>query len=114
MKILVAGFQHETNTFAPTKADWAAFNRGDAFPAFVQGPAMLEQLGKVGLPISGFADAARTLGWRLVPSSWCGASPSSNVTQDAFERISTSILDDVRRGGFERSEERRVGKECRL
>lgn len=44
MKILVAGYQHETNTFAPTLADWAAFNRGDTFPAYVHGQTMLDQL----------------------------------------------------------------------
>ncbi len=101
MKILVAGYQHETNTFAPTKADWGAFNRGDDFPAFVHGRAMLDKLTGVNLPVGGFIDAAKTRGWQLVPSSWCGASPSSYVTQDAFERISASVLADVDKGGFD-------------
>jgi microcystin degradation protein MlrC len=101
LKILVAGYQHETNTFAPSKADWAAFNRGDSFPAFVHGPAMLDQMRGVNIPIGGFMDAARTLGWQLVPSSWCGAIPSAHVTEDAFERISASILADVERGGYD-------------
>ena len=101
MKVLVAGYQHETNTFAPSKADWAAFNRGDSFPAFVHGAAMLDQMRGVNLPIGGFIDAARTRGWQLVPSSWCGAIPSAHVTEDAFERISASILADVNKGGFD-------------
>lgn len=101
MRVLVAGYQHETNTFAPTRADWAAFNRGDAFPAFVHGRAMLDQMRGVNMAIGGFIDAARTFGWQLVPSSWCGAIPSAHVTEEAFERISASILDDVARGGFE-------------
>ncbi|WP_298925175.1 M81 family metallopeptidase [uncultured Ramlibacter sp.] len=101
MKILVAGYQHETNTFAPTKADWAAFNRGDSFPAFIHGQAMLDKLSGINIPIGGFIDAARTRGWQLVPSSWCGAIPSSYVTEDAFERISASILADVHKGGFD-------------
>lgn len=101
LKVLVAGYQHETNTFAPTKADWAAFNRGDSFPAFIHGQPMLDKLRGVNIPIGGFIEAARTQGWQLVPSSWCGAIPSSYVTEDAFERISASILDDVRRGGFD-------------
>jgi len=101
VKVLVAGYQHETNTFAPSKADWAAFNRGDSFPAFVHGQAMLDQMRGVNLPIGGFIDAARTRGWRLVPSSWCGAIPSAHVTEDAFERISASILEDVAHGGFD-------------
>jgi len=101
LKILVAGYQHETNTFAPTKADWGAFNRGDSFPAFIHGQAMLDKLTGVNIPIGGFIDAARTRGWQLIPSSWCGAIPSSYVTEDAFERISKSILDDVHKGGFD-------------
>ena len=101
MKVLVAGYQHETNTFAPSKADWAAFNRGDSFPAFVHGQAMLDQMRGVNIPIGGFIEAARTQGWQLVPSSWCGAIPSAHVTEDAFERISASILADVHTGGFD-------------
>jgi microcystin degradation protein MlrC len=101
MKILVAGYQHETNTFAPSPANWAAFNRGDSFPAFVHGTAMLARMRGVNIPIGGFIDAAKTHGWQLVPSSWCGAIPSAQVTEDAFERISRSILDDVARGGFD-------------
>jgi microcystin degradation protein MlrC len=101
LKILVAGYQHETNTFAPSKADWAAFNRGDSFPAFVHGQAMLDTLRGVNIPIGGFIDAAGAFGWQLVPSSWCGAIPSAHVTEDAFERISESIMADVARGGFD-------------
>ncbi|HSH89726.1 MAG TPA: M81 family metallopeptidase, partial [Ramlibacter sp.] len=95
-RFLIAGYQHETNTFAPSLADWAAFTRGDSFPAFVRGPAMVEQLGSVNIPIAGFLDAARTYGWQCVPSCWAGAIPSSFVTTDAFERIAGTICDDVR------------------
>ncbi|RYF38795.1 MAG: M81 family peptidase, partial [Comamonadaceae bacterium] len=101
MKILVAGYQHETNTFAPLQADWAAFNRGDVFPAFMQGQAMLDQLTGVNLPAGGFIAAARARGWDVLPGCWCGASPSSHVTRDAFERISAAVLADVAKGGFD-------------
>ena len=101
MRVLIAGYQHETNTFGPTKADWSAFNRGSTFPAFIHGRAMLDRLTGVNLPAGGFIDASRRRGWQLVPSSWCGATPSSYVTEDAFERISGSILADVAKGGFD-------------
>ena len=101
LKIYVAGYQHETNTFAPTKADWAAFNRGESFPAFITGQPMLDSLRDVNIPIGGFMEAARLEGWQLVPGSWCGAIPSAHVTRDAFERISDSILTDIRKGGFD-------------
>ncbi|MBK6852950.1 MAG: M81 family metallopeptidase [Burkholderiales bacterium] len=97
LRILVAGFQHETNTFAPSTADWAAFNRGDAFPAYRRGAAMLRFMAGVGAPLSGFmtAAAAQQPGWALLPSVWAGASPSAQVTEAAFERIAGEIVSDA-------------------
>ena len=95
-RILIAGYQHETNTFAPSLADWAAFQTGESFPAFVRGQAMVQQLTGLNLPVGGFIDAARREGWQIVPSAWAGATPSSYVTRDAFERVSDAILQDVR------------------
>ena len=101
MKIFVAGFQHETNTFAPSPADWAAFNAGSAFPAFTRGPAMLDALGGTSLPMGGFIREALRRCWTLVPSAWAGASPSARITADAFERIAEAIVGDARQGGFD-------------
>ena len=95
-RILVAGYQHETNTFAPSLADWAAFQTGENFPAYSRGQAVIDQLTGVNIPVGGFIDAARREGWTLLPSAWAGATPSSYVTRDAFERISADILEDVR------------------
>lgn len=104
-RILIAGYQHETNTFAPSLADWPAFTRGDSFPAFVRGPAMPEQMAGINIPVAGFIDAARRRGWTLLPSCWAGAIPSSYVTRDAFERIAGAIVEDaaaaLRDGGLD-------------
>jgi len=94
-RILIAGYQHETNTFAPSLADWAAFTRGDSFPAFTRGAEMVERLSGINIPLAGFVDAARRRGWTLLPSGWAGAIPSSYVTQDAYERIAGAIVDDL-------------------
>ena len=96
-RILVAGYQHETNTFAPSLADWTAFNRGESFPAFMRGQTVIDQLTGINIPIAGFIDAAKRWQWDLVPSAWAGATPSSYVTKDAFERISQAILEDLQR-----------------
>ena len=104
-RILIAGYQHETNTFAPSLADWAAFTRGDSFPAFARGAEMQALLSGINIPVAGFIDAAKARGWTLLPSAWAGAIPSSYVTQDAFERIAGAIVDDVqaarRSGGLD-------------
>ena len=109
-RILIAGYQHETNTFAPSLADWTAFTRGDSFPAFVRGQAMQQQLAGVNIPIAGFMDFAARQGlqggpaWTLLPSCWAGAIPSSYVTRDAFERIADTICEDLaaaRSGGVD-------------
>jgi microcystin degradation protein MlrC len=97
MRVLVAGFQHETNTFAPSKADWAAFLAGSGWPPLSRGDEMLALLAPTSLPMGGFIRDARERGWTLLPSVWAGATPSAHVTQDAFERIAAALLEDAAR-----------------
>jgi len=96
VKIAVAGFQHETNTFAPTKADYAAFVAGGGWPSISRGEALFSATDGINLPIAGFTEAARAAGHQLVPLSWAAASPSAHVTESAFERICGQILEDLR------------------
>ena len=95
MRILIAGFQHETNTFAPSLADWTAFTAGFTFPAYVRGAQMQKQFTGINIPVGGFIESALQKGWTLIPSLWAGASPSSYVTKDAFERIAKEICTDI-------------------
>jgi len=99
-QILIAGFQHETNTFAPSKATYASFERGEGFPALVRGNDVLA-LRDVNIPAGGFIQAAQRNGWSLSPVIWAGASPSAHVTEDAFERIAGEIVAAARAGGFD-------------
>jgi len=94
--ILIAGYQHETNTFAPSLADWSAFTRGDSFPAYMRGRSMIDQLRGINIPVAGFIDASKRHGWTLHPSCWAGAIPSSYVTEEAFETIAGAICEDTR------------------
>jgi microcystin degradation protein MlrC len=96
LNILIAGYQHETNTFAPSLADWDAFTAGHTFPAYIRGAGMQAKFAGVNIPIGGFIDAAIAKDWTLIPSLWAGAAPSSYVTTEAFERIANEICDDVR------------------
>jgi microcystin degradation protein MlrC len=100
VKILLAGFQHETNTFAPSRAHYENFVRGEGFPPMVRGADVLA-LRDVNVPAGGFIVAAEADGHSLVPVIWAGASPSAHVTRDAYERIAGEILDAARAGDFD-------------
>ena len=96
MKIAVGGFQHETNTFAPSKATFDEFARGGGWPPLVEGAALFDAVAGINLPVTGFIDAMRPDGHMLVPLAWAAASPSAHVTEDAFERIAAMIVDGIR------------------
>ena len=100
MKILVAGFQHETNTFAPTKPSYDSFVRGEDFPALARGEAVLD-LVNVNIPIAGFISHVRKHGHQVIPVIWAGAGASAHVTQDAYERIAGEIVAGVKAGGYD-------------
>ncbi|MCD0503717.1 M81 family metallopeptidase [Bordetella petrii] len=94
MRIGIGGFQHETNTFAPSRATWEEFaDKGGGWPKLVSGPAMFDAVAGANIPVAGFIDALRE--HTLIPTTWAAASPSGHVTRDAYERISGMILDGL-------------------
>jgi len=98
-RIAVGGFQHETNTFSPVPATFADFEAPDAWPGLTRGAGMFEAVAGINLPAAGFVQEARSLHHELVPLAWCSAQPSGRVTRDAFERIATMLLEDLRACG---------------
>jgi len=94
--IAIAGMQHETNTFAPSKADYAAFVAGGGFPSIQHGEAVLEAIDGANLPAQGAITTLRSAGHTILPITWAAASPSAHVTDDAFERIVGAITDGLR------------------
>lgn len=100
MKILIAGFQHETNTFAPTKATLQSFALGEGFPPMARGHHVLG-FRTMNLPIGGFIAETEAAGHELLPIVWAGASASAHVTADAYETIAGEILNAVRSEGFD-------------
>ena len=95
-RIVIGGFQHETNTFAPTKAGLDAFTRVGSWPALITGEGLFDAVAGINLSVAGFIDAARAAGHDLVPTTWAAASPSAHVTDAAFEHIAGLIVDGVR------------------
>ena len=97
MRIAIGGFQHETNTFAPSKATWDDFVAGGGWPAMVSGHAMFAAVAGANMPIAGFIAAAQAHQHTLLPTTWCSASPSAQVTEDAYERIADLIIGGIRK-----------------
>ena len=100
MKILIAGFHHETNTFAPSRATYDMFLNGDGWPAMKRGAEVLS-LRNANVPIAGFLAAMEPAGHELVPVLWAAANPSGPVTEDAFERIAGEIVAASRQQAFD-------------
>ena len=87
--ILIAGFQHETNTFGATKAQFKDFEEADCWPPLLRGHDVLSGTAGINLPIAGFINEASGFeNFELDPVVWASAEPSSYVTEDAFDRIS--------------------------
>ncbi|WP_018153028.1 M81 family metallopeptidase [Leeia oryzae] len=91
-RIGIAGFLHETNTFADSRARFTTFAEADAWPGLQWGDGMFEAIKGVNIPVAGFVDALAGKGHELVPLVWASANPSGPVTEDAFESICWMLL----------------------
>src|SRR5579885_305884 len=92
MRIAVAGFMHESNTFTPLHTDRAAF----AAQGFATGPALCDEWRDAHHEVGGFLEAAAAEGFEPVPLLMAWATPSGPVTDDVFEEITRTIIDGVK------------------
>lgn len=89
MRIAVAGFLHESHSFAPRATAYAGFLHPGGLPALCSGADMLQKLRGTSACAAGAIEAAA--GHEVVPLLWCFANPAGPVTREAFERISAGI-----------------------
>ena len=67
-RIAVAGFQHETNTFASTLAAFSDFEEADSWPGLLRGDEVIRGLSGINISITGFVDAAMAAGgYEIIP-----------------------------------------------
>ena len=92
-RVAVAGFQHETNTFAPVPTDLGLFEAGGAWPPLTRGEALFDVMAGLNLPLSGFLEACAH---EIVPVLWCAAEPGGYVECDAFEFVVGEIVSAIR------------------
>ncbi|QDA36436.1 M81 family metallopeptidase (plasmid) [Paracoccus liaowanqingii] len=98
-RIALAGFVHESNSFAPSAADMAAFLQGGGYLPLCRGAQILTGARDVNLPVAGALAHAEARGWDLVPLIWAGAVPSAPVTAACYQDITDEIIAGLRRAG---------------
>jgi microcystin degradation protein MlrC len=98
-RIAFGGFRHETNTFAPVKADLEEYQTDGAYPGLTRGAALFEAVADMNIAVSGYVDEARDQGHELVPLLWCFAVPCAHTTERAFETIMAWLLEDIAAAG---------------
>jgi len=96
-RIAIAGFQHETNTFASAPTTYEDFERAGSWPGLIRGRDVLDVFCGLNIPIGGFIDAASD--WDLVPLLWANAEPGGYVEQAAFDEIAAMICEGVVEAG---------------
>ena len=97
-RIAIAGFQHESNSFAPFGANYEDFVKPDGWPAMAEGEEIFHVFGNLNIPIGGFIQHAPE-DWALVPLVWCSAEPCGPVEDAAFERVAAKICHGLMAAG---------------
>lgn len=90
-RIGIAGFLHETNTFAPGLTSYDQFVQADAWPGLITGRHLLEETRGMNLAVSGFIAALAHSPHEAVPLLWCSANPAGIVEQAAFDAVVSQI-----------------------
>ncbi|MFN4261300.1 MAG: M81 family metallopeptidase [Gemmataceae bacterium] len=93
MRIAIAGFMHESNTFNPLRTDRAAF----AAQSLTFGTDMLQEWRDAHHEIGGFIEAAQVEGFEAVPILMAWATPSGPVADVMLEEITGSIGQEVKK-----------------
>lgn len=97
MNIAIAGFTHETNTFAPIPTRLADFGarKGGGVP---EGPDVFERV-EAQSSFQGFCEAARAAGARLHPVLHAYAPPGGVIERECFETLATRIVAGIADAG---------------
>ncbi len=95
MRFAILGISHETNTFSPVPADYAAFEA----VGILRGQEIVDQFSGSEATAEGFLQAARELGFEGVPLIHARTGPIGTITKDAFDRIVGEMIDMLRENG---------------
>ena len=95
MRFAILGISHETNTFSPVPADYAAFEA----EGILRGQEIVDEFSGSEATAEGFLQAARDLGFEGVPLIHARTGPIGTITKHAFDRIVGEMIDLLRNNG---------------
>ncbi|MBT4503229.1 MAG: hypothetical protein HOC74_36190, partial [Gemmatimonadetes bacterium] len=91
MRIAIAGFAHESNTFASQPTRLEDFS-------IYEGEEIVPQYGNTFHEVAGYIAGAKEFGFELYPIIEAGATPSGTVTREAYEEVTGRILQGLKNG----------------
>lgn len=98
MKLLLATFKHETNTFSPVETRNPRFFQGAE--TLIAGDAAIASRRGTGTGLGGFLDVAQKYGAQVAVAVVADAQPSGPVDRHTYREIVAAIL-DAARGTFD-------------
>src|SRR5262249_59108701 len=93
MRIAIAGFMHESNTFNPLRTGRAAFSA----QCLAFGPGWLDEWRSAHHEVGGFLEAAAVERFEPVPLVMAWATPSGPVTNDVFDEVTGYLIEQLQR-----------------
>jgi microcystin degradation protein MlrC len=99
MRLLLATFSHETNTFSPVPTKLERFCRGET--TLLRGQTAIDFYRGTGTCMGGYLAVAEEIGADFVVPVCASAPPSGPVDNDTYEQVCRVITDETARGGFD-------------
>lgn len=98
-RVAIGGFLHETNTFAPSPATLDSFRHGHGSMGLFEGAEAVARVGGTNAGLAGALAHGQAEGWEVVPTLWAAATPSAQVTEEAFEAITGRLVEMIAAAG---------------
>jgi microcystin degradation protein MlrC len=95
VRIAVGGLMHESNTFAPSPTDLAAFEAG----GLETGPGIVARWGEAHHEVAGFFQTAEELVFEAVPTLMAWATPAGPLTAETYAELTARLLQAIETAG---------------
>jgi microcystin degradation protein MlrC len=95
VRIAIGGLMHESNTFAGSSTDLAAFEAG----GIEIGEGIARRWGEAHHEVGGFLEGACRFGFEAVPTLMAWAVPAGPVTARAYRELTDRLIDGIRAVG---------------